>query len=151
MKLRLDRPLLIVSAACAVAAPGWLLRGEHHPAPRPREALVQSAPVGLVAAEDVAWSAVRPIFPGTGTVEPLTALAQAPDGAGAPTREPNLVGIVGRLPDDAVALVRADDGRTRSLRRGQSFDGWRLASLAGDAALFIRGGERIRVSIGPDS
>ena len=63
--------------------------------------------------------------------------------------QPDLVGIAGRLPDAAMALVRGADGRARSLAIGDSVEGWRLAALARDAALFTRGAERVRVPL-PD-
>lgn len=62
---------------------------------------------------------------------------------------PQLVGIAGRLPDDAVALVRGYDGRTNALRVGDSAEGWRLSALAIDAAFFTRGDERVRVGLPP--
>ena len=66
--------------------------------------------------------------------------------AGSP---PPLVGIVGRLPDDAVALVRKPDGRTRTMRVGALFDGWTLASLDSDEAVFDRRGQRVTVALPP--
>ncbi|RZM11339.1 MAG: hypothetical protein EOP68_04065 [Sphingomonas sp.] len=57
-----------------------------------------------------------------------------------------MLGIIGRLNDDAVALVRTADG-TRALKIGDSVDGWSLASLAADAAFFTRGAERVRVAM----
>ncbi|UZK67474.1 hypothetical protein [Sphingomonas sp. M1-B02] len=64
-----------------------------------------------------------------------------------PQDAPELVGIVGRLGADAVALVRTSEGSTRTLAVGESVDGWLLASLAIDAAFFTRGSERIRVAL----
>ncbi len=64
-----------------------------------------------------------------------------------PADAPALIGIVGRLGEDAVALVRTAQGSTRALRIGDSADGWRLASLAIDAAFFTRGAERVRVPL----
>jgi hypothetical protein len=64
-----------------------------------------------------------------------------------PDDAPQLVGIVGRLGADAVALVRGGDGATRTLRVGESVDGWQLASLAIDAAFFTRGAQRVRVPL----
>jgi hypothetical protein len=60
---------------------------------------------------------------------------------------PELVGVVGRLPDNAVALVRAEDGRMKSLGLRDSIDGWRLTALSIDAAFFTRGSERARVDL----
>jgi hypothetical protein len=57
---------------------------------------------------------------------------------------PKLIGIAGRLPDKAIAMVRAADGTSRTLSPGESYEGWRLESLSPDAALFSRGGRRVR-------
>lgn len=67
----------------------------------------------------------------------------------APADAPQLVGIVGRLDQDAVAMVRTADGTTRTLRIGESVDGWKLESLAIDAGFFTRGTERQRVPLPP--
>ncbi len=99
-----------------------------------------------VTAEVTPVAAVRPV-----ALSPVPPMPAAPlfgagrDGTAADG--PELVGIVGRLPDDAVALVRRADGRTRSLRLGEATDGWTLASLSADAAAFTRGAERLRVAM----
>jgi hypothetical protein len=82
----------------------------------------------------------------------LAAVFARPLFAGAPAAElphdaPALVGIVGRLDQDAVAMVQTSDGATRTLHIGESIDGWRLASLAIDAASFTRGSEQVRVAL----
>ncbi len=64
-----------------------------------------------------------------------------------PADAPLLTGIAGRLNRDAVALVRLADGSARTLAVGESVDGWRLESLAIDAAFFTRGRERVRVAM----
>lgn len=73
--------------------------------------------------------------------------APSEQAAALPDDAPGLVGIVGRLGEDAVALVRSADGSTRTLRIGESVDGWQLASLAIDAAFFTRGAQRVRVPL----
>lgn len=73
--------------------------------------------------------------------------AVAEGGEASPADAPALVGIAGRLNKDAVALVRLADGSSRSLGVGESVDGWRLESLAIDAAFFTRGRERVRVAM----
>ena len=75
---------------------------------------------------------------------PLFATAE---GDSAPADAPVLTGIAGRLNRDAVALVRLADGSARTLAVGASVDGWRLESLAIDAAFFTRGRERVRVAM----
>lgn len=83
-----------------------------------------------------------------GTIGGASDAAAAGGEAGAATGgAPQLVGIVGRLGQDAVALVRDAGGQTRTLQIGESIDGWQLAALAIDAAFFTRGGERVRVAL----
>jgi len=97
---------------------------------------------------------VRPITPPP--IPPIAAIyerslfAPAEAGDAAPADAPALVGIAGRLDRDAVALVRVSDGGSRSLALGESVDGWRLESLAIDAAFFTRGRERVRVAMASD-
>lgn len=64
-----------------------------------------------------------------------------------PSDAPELLGIAGRIDADAVALVRTAGGETRSLRPGDSVNGWRLEALAADAASFARGTETVRVAV----
>ena len=54
---------------------------------------------------------------------------------------------IATTPDDAVAMVRDDDGRTRIVAIGQTHRGWRLESLSGDAALFRRGTQQVRIAL----
>lgn len=86
-------------------------------------------------------------LPAIGSVyeRPVFAPADAVDAV--PNDAPALVGIAGRLNRDAVAMVRVADGNARSLAVGESVDGWRLESLAIDAAFFTRGRERVRVAM----
>ncbi|MFV0624481.1 hypothetical protein ACBY01_10785 [Sphingomonas sp. ac-8] len=125
------RWLLLPAACVAAAMPVLLLRGGAPPgvaapAERPLGAPPEAPPLAAAFA--------RPLFAAT-TAE---AGPVAPDA-------PALVGVVGRLMHDAVALVRTADGSTRTLAPGESVDGWRLESLAADAAYFTRGSQRARV------
>jgi hypothetical protein len=132
VKLRPEWTALAVAGALAIVLPiALLMPGKAGKAfvPRPRP-----APIGAGTMPILARAYERPLF---GTAEP----------AEAPSDAPQLVGIVGRLNVDAVALVKSSDGATRTLRVGESADGWSLASLAIDAAFFTRGGERVRVPL----
>lgn len=75
----------------------------------------------------------------------LTPLASL--NASVPADSPVLTGIAGRLPHDAIAMIRNDNGTTRVLAIGQTHQGWRLESLSSDAALFSRGSRKIRVAL----
>lgn len=126
---------LLGAAAFAVLMPAALLS----PAARAPAAAEDEAAPALEAGTPPALRAIyeRPLF-----------AAAAEQGEEAlPSDAPQLVGIVGRLGEDAVALVRGADGATRTLRVGESVDGWQLASLAIDAAFFTRGGQRARVPL----
>lgn len=132
VKLRPEWAALGAAAVLAVGMPVvLLLPGDGARAPK---APPVPAPIGAGSMPPLARAYERPLF---GSAEP----------AAAPADAPQLVGIVGRLNVDAVALVKASDGATRTLKVGESVDGWSLASLAIDAAFFTRGGERVRVPL----
>ncbi|MBX3594188.1 hypothetical protein [Sphingomonas sp.] len=90
---------------------------------------------------------VPPPVPAIGAVYERPVFAAADAAGDAPADAPALLGIAGRIDRDAVAMVRGTDGRTRTLSPGESVDGWRLESLAIDAAFFTRGGARVRVAM----
>lgn len=131
---RAERAALAASAAIMLALPVLLLgSGGSGDAPGEVPALVAPAdPAALVLPG-------RVLFGGTAedATEPEVAL---------PADAPQLVGIVGRIGRDAVALVRSG-GVSRTLAPGESVDGWRLESLAIDAAFFTRGAQRMRVPL----
>jgi hypothetical protein len=136
MIARRDAIALAAAGLFAVAMPMLLLRpgatpAAEAPAPPP-------PPLAAPAPPPLAGAFQRPLF------------AAAPDAAvgdTVPGDAPELIGIVGRLDQDAVALVRGADGTSRTLKIGESVDGWLLASLALDAAYFTRGAERRRVPL----
>jgi hypothetical protein len=132
---RRDRIVLGAAAAFAVAMPLVLLPAG--PAPRPAPAGAPPQPLASEPQPPLAAAFARPLFgaPAGEVSEDL------------PADAPALVGIVGRLDQDAVALVRTADGTSRTLAIGESVDGWRLESLAIDAAFFTRGRERVRVPL----
>lgn len=109
-------------------------------------ALYPYVPEPHLGAEPAVATLVPPPLPAPARVfeRPLFAAAE---GDAAPADAPVLTGIAGRLNRDAVALVRVADGSARTLAVGESVDGWRLESLAIDAAFFTRGRERVRVAI----
>lgn len=136
MTIGRDRVAIGLAGGFAVLMPLFLLVGgkavrSSGPAEPIAAPLPVKAPPPLVAAFE------RPLFGA-----PVEAEAAAPPGDA-----PALVGIVGRLGQDAVALVRTADGTTRALQIGESVDGWQLASLAIDAAYFTRGAQRVRVPL----
>lgn len=132
---RSDIVAIVVAAGVAVAfpvalLPAWRAVPAAKPAPPSAPLTAGDMPPALAALYE------RPLF------------GNAREEAGeTPADAPQLVGIAGRLGADAVALVRIGDGATRTLRIGESVDGWQLVSLAIDAAFFTRGTQRVRVPL----
>lgn len=102
--------------------------------------------VRLEAVLLVRWSAspsaaaslpVLPPHAGLASLPPLFAGTSAASGP-----HPQLLGIAGRLPDDAEALVRTGPGKSQSLRLGATVMGWTLVAIAADRATFEQAGER---------
>lgn len=133
------RPYLLAiggAALFAIALPLLALRSG--PEAQSRVAPPALKPLAAPARPPLAEAYRRPLFAAT-----ALAASEAPP----PADAPQLVGIVGRLNQDAVALVRIADGSTRTLSVGESVDGWQLGALAIDAAFFVRGSERVRVPL----
>jgi len=123
-----DHALIAVAVLVALAVPPWLLR---------EPVRSDAAPVALATlASPSTPPPLRAAFART--------LFAAPATDALPDDAPQLLGVVGRLGRDAVALVRGAEG-TRTLSPGDSIDGWQLRSLAIDAAYFTRGGHSARV------
>ena len=120
--------LLAGAVLVALAVPPWLLREPARTDAAPRSVAPLAAPVPPPP--------LRAAFART--------LFAPPPADALPADAPQLLGVVGRLGRDAVALVRGSDG-TRTLSPGDSVDGWQLRSLAIDAAYFTRGGQSARV------
>jgi hypothetical protein len=135
MIARRDFIALGVSGLVAVALPLILLQPGAQP--------VADAPIA--AQQPIA----PPPQPALSSAFERTLFAAVPAAAdeSAPQDAPALIGIVGRLDQDAVALVRTADGTSRTLAVGASVDGWKLESLSIDAGYFTRGAQRVRVPL----
>lgn len=88
---------------------------------------------------------------------PLAAAAGADAGEGAANAPPPLpldgavvAGIV-RVRGAARLVLQSPEGRSITLRPGQSYRGWRLLGIASDSGRFRRGGETIRLEIGAEA
>ncbi len=135
MIARGERIALAVAGLFAVAMPLALVLPGDRQAEAPRRQ--STAPIAAPPAPALSSAYERTLF-------------AAPAGLateGAPQDAPALVGIVGRLDQDAVALVKTAEGSTRTLAVGASVDGWKLESLSIDAGYFTRGAQRVRVPL----
>ncbi len=132
---RIERLSIAAAAVVAIAAPAILLGFGSEPVAR------DPAPLPLLAPREagpITAAYRRDLFAAAGPA--------AADEAAVPSDAPDLAGIVGRIGQDAVALVRSG-AATRTVAVGESIDGWTLESLAIDAAYFTRGGQRARVPL----
>lgn len=111
----------------------------------------------LVAALVASWSMGRP---GTVMAQRSAVTSQrgaekasppiaVPPNPGTVPDPPAIVGIVGRLPDGAEVLVRTAPGQTSSVRIGESVQGWKLAGVGADRAVFEMGALRREVVLKP--
>ncbi len=129
------RPGLWVAAAVVAIAPALFIAFDRTPPSATRWEPV--APLAIVPAPEPSATGRR-LF---GTPPAHTTTGDGGDAA------PVLLGVVGRLGADAVALVRTRDGAVRTVAMGAIADGWRLDAIAPDAALFTRGERRVRAEL----
>ncbi|WP_326525689.1 hypothetical protein [Sphingomonas sp.] len=130
---RIERLSVAAAALVAVGVPALLLG--FWPEPVAREAVAPPL-LSPPAHPPVSAAPARALFGGGALVEAVDP----------PTDAPDLAGIVGRIGQDAVALVRSGEV-TRTVAVGESVDGWTLESLEIDAGVFVRGGQRVRVPL----
>lgn len=126
----------IVAIGAAILAPLILLTGHS-----PRAIPAQMAPVRSTPVIPRATPAIAnlPTF----FVDPP--LSTAADDLG----RPMLIGVAGRLPGDAEAIVRLPGEPTRIVRRGDTVMGWTLTAIAADRAVFTRGAEQHVSTLAP--
>jgi hypothetical protein len=84
-----------------------------------------------------------------GPARTLFAVDTVLDARPAASALPELIGIAGRLPHDAVALVRLANGTTRDLRIGEKTGDWQLTAIAADRVRFTRGKDQREVVLPP--
>jgi hypothetical protein len=154
--LRIPRPeraegtvlaaLLAVLLALMLAAQAML--------PRERPAAPDVPPAGLRAGSpQFAAVSADPVLARRSIFQP-TLIAGA-NGAGGPSAGPMggayPAGVV-RVRGAARLVLQTPDGKSVSLRPGQSWQGWRLISIGSDDVRFQRGGENVTLALGaPDS
>jgi hypothetical protein len=128
-----------------VALPASLLIGHARPGAVERGPDRHVNPIAPSPAGTLDHALARPLFAGPAADRADGAITP-PDEAD-PDGAPKIVGIVGRLPDHAVVLVRRASGGTRALSIGESFAGWRLESIAPTAASFTNNDRRVRAEL----
>ena len=132
---RIEKGALALAAIAAVLVPALVIfGGDAQERAKPEARFLR--PGRIKALPQIATIPDRPLF--APVLSPQDAV---------PADAPELLGIAGRINADAVAFVRGSTGESRTLKPGDSVDGWRLVSLAADAAFFARGRDQVRVTI----
>ncbi len=104
--------------------------------PRDRSVGTARIPIAMKASEATTGLDSLPSIFGVGAFAESTMRDSSEDG------RPKLIGVAGRLPDDAVALVRLPGESTQTMKVGDTTMEWRLTALEADRARFVRGNER---------
>lgn len=137
---------LALAFAAMVFVP-WLLLTAEPDVPQAQPILItQVSPQEIVL---LATALEKPIFnaeraPLSFADEMLAGMGdeELPENAAAAPQNPvpTLVGLVSRRRGKAVAIVKSMDGKTETLRRGQSIDGWQLVSIGRAEVVFAGAG-----------
>ncbi len=101
----------------------------------PTTAMVPVLPPGA------AVTSLPPLFPAF--TPPMDTLFDGTPAPGAP----ELIGIAGRLPDDAEILVRTPESGTVALKIGESTLGWTVVEVSLNGVLFEKDGLRSLVAL----
>ncbi len=139
---------LILTAALMVAVPWWLLTGEPENIPEAQPLLITKVQAQQVAAVDILLT--KPIFNAERTPLADQIPADEPATEQAPEQvipAPTLVGLVSKRRGKAVAIVKTNDGETKTLTAGQSSDGWRLVSVGKNDATFANASEQKTIGL----
>jgi hypothetical protein len=133
--------------ARAVEAPALLQIGRWTIASAGDGNVTLSAEVAANWRKDAPRLPVTPLAPAE-TGRTIFASVATPDVAPISGTMPELVGIAGRIPDDAVAMLRLASGTTLALGRGATADGWRITAIAADRVTLVKDG-RVHVAVLP--
>lgn len=139
---------LAVAAALMIAVPWTLLTGKPDNIPEAQPLLITNVQNQQIAAVDILLT--KPIFNAERT--PLAdrmpvdepELDQPPEQV---TPAPTLVGLVSKRRGKAVAIVKNNDGETKTLTAGQSSDGWRLVAVGKNDATFANASEQKTIGL----
>ena len=117
------------------------------PAERPEPPVVPpaghgAAPVAIAAVSADPAIGQRALFRPTRLA--AASAANAPTG---PLDGASPVGVI-KVRGAARLILQTPDGKTVTLRPGQSWQGWRLIAIGTDDVRFVRGGERVTLAVG---
>jgi hypothetical protein len=151
--LRIPRPeraegtvlaaLLALLLALMLAAQ-FVLPAERPEAPAVPPAATSPAPATIAAASADPALSRRPIFRATRLAGAGADRSGVPAG---PLDGASPVGVI-KVRGAARLILQTPDGKSVTLRPGQSWQGWRLVAIGADDVRFVRGGERVTLAVG---
>jgi len=134
--------LLVAAAALfMIGMPAILLFDDTEKPPKPNPLIVthleiEDVIVAQKLLEKPLFNEKRRPFVVEATPEP----PPEPDEAAPVAPPPTLVGIVSQRRGKAVIIVKNNQGEAKTLTRGQIIDGWKLAAIKSDKAVFTQAG-----------
>lgn len=149
-QIKMEWVWLGLVAALMIAVPWWLLTEEPDNVPEAQPLLITKVQTQEIATVDTLLT--KPIFNAerspTPFVDDLT-MGEPEEAqiAEQVTPVPTLVGLVSKKHGKAVAIVKTNDGKTKTLTAGQSSDGWRLVSVSKNDATFANASEQRTIGL----
>ena len=125
----------------------FVLPVERPAAPAVPPVAARAAPVAVAAASADPLLQSRSIF------RPTRLGGAGAGGAGVPAGPldgASPVGVI-KVRGAARLILQTPDGKTVTLRPGQSWQGWRLVVIGADTVRFVRGGEQVTLAVGAAS
>lgn len=147
-KIKAEWVWLALTAALMIAVPWWLLTGEPNNIPEAQPLLITKVQAQVVAPVDILLT--KPIFNAERTPLADQVLIDEPEVDQAPeqvTPAPTLVGLVSKRRGKAVAIIKTNDGETKTLSTGQTSDGWRLVTVGKNEATFANANEQRTIGL----
>jgi hypothetical protein len=135
---------LLAALLALLVAAQFLLPAERPAPPEVPPAALRTGPVAIAAVSADPSLARRSIF------QPTRLARNDEDGAAVPTGPldgATPAGIV-RIRGAARLILQTPDGGSVTLRRGQSWRGWRLTAIGNDNVRFVRGTETVTLDLG---
>lgn len=146
-KIKAEWVWLALTAALMIAVPWWLLTSKPDNLPEAQPLLITKVQAQNVAPVDILLT--KPIFNAERT--PLAdQVIDEPEVDQTPqqvTPAPTLVGLVSKRRGKAVAIIKTNDGETKTLRTGQTSDGWRLVTVGKNEATFANANEQRTIGL----
>ncbi len=147
-KIKVEWAWLALTAALMVTVPWWLLTDEPDNIPEAQPLLITKVQAQEIAPIEILLT--KPIFNADRTPVADQVLIDEAEVVQTPAQispVPTLVGLVSKRRGKAVAIIKTNDGETKTLRTGQTSDGWRLVTVGKNEATFASANEQRTIGL----